>query len=148
MTTLAVTLYREDPLGVMLANERASIVLSLLSPRDTGVFWVSLAQDFRCRYVVFELKNYAGAISQNQIYTTEKYLFPNALRSVAIIIARNGADKGAIRAVQGALRETGKVMLILSLDQVFNLLWAKDRGIEPSDLMIDLMDRLLTTIAP
>jgi hypothetical protein len=119
-----------------------------LSPRETGAFWVSLAQDFRCRYVVFEFKNYAEAISQNQVYSTEKYLYPNALRSVAIIIARNGADKGAIRAVQGALREAGKVMLILSLDHVLELLRAKDRGIEPSDLMIDHLDRLLTTIAP
>jgi hypothetical protein len=119
-----------------------------LSPKRTGAFWVSLAQDFRCRYVVFEFKNYAEAISQNQIYITEKYLYPNALRSVAIIIARNGADKGATRAIQGILREVGKVMLVLTLDQLTELLRAKDRGIEPSDLMIDHLDRLLTTIAP
>jgi ABC-type multidrug transport system fused ATPase/permease subunit len=67
-------------------------LIARLSPRKTGVFWVSLAQDFRCRYVVFEFKNYEKAISQNQIYSTEKYLYPNALRSVAIIIARNGSD--------------------------------------------------------
>src|SRR5262249_45808333 len=39
-------------------------------------FWVALAQDFRVRYVVFEFKNYTEQISQDQVYTTEKYLFP------------------------------------------------------------------------
>ncbi len=123
-------------------------LIGRLSPRDTGAFWVSLAQDFRCRYVVFEFKNYSEQISQNQIYTTEKYLYPNALRSVAIIIARNGCDSGATRALQGALRESGKVMLVLSLTDLIKLLLAKDSGLEPSDLLIDYLDNLLTTIAP
>jgi len=123
-------------------------LIGRLSPRNTGAFWVSLAQDFRCRYVVFEFKNYSEKISQNQVYTTEKYLYPNALRSVAIIIARKGHDSGAARAVQGALRESGKVILVLSLDDLFGLLRAKDRGLEPSDLLIDHLDNLLTTIAP
>ncbi len=123
-------------------------LIARLSPRDTGAFWVSLAQDFRCRYVVFEFKNYSDKISQNQVYTTEKYLYPNALRSVAIIIARNGCDSGATRAVQGALRESGKVILVLSLGDLIKLLRAKDRGLEPSDLLIDHLDNLLTTIAP
>ena len=51
-------------------------------------FWVALAADFRTRYIVFEFKNYAGTIGQDQIYSTEKYLFPTALRSIAFIIAR------------------------------------------------------------
>lgn len=123
-------------------------LLARLTPKETGAFWRSLADDFRCRYIVFEFKNYSDKITQNQIYTTEKYLYPNALRSVAIIIARNGANSGAIRAVQGALREMGKVILVLNLDQLGELLIAKDRGLEPSDLMTDYMDRLLTTIAP
>jgi hypothetical protein len=123
-------------------------LIARLIPKKTSAFWVCLAQDFRCRYVVFEFKNYTDEISQNQIYTTEKYLYPAALRSVAIIIARNGADSGALRATQGALRELSKLILILTLDQLFDLLSAKDRGTEPSDIMIDHLDKLLTNIAP
>ncbi len=123
-------------------------LIARLTPSETGSFWLSLANDFRCRYVVFEFKNYGPKISQNQIYTTEKYLYPNALRPVAIIVARSGYDSGAERAVQGALRESGKVILVLSLEHLFRLLRAKDRGLEPSDLLIDHLDNLLTTIAP
>jgi hypothetical protein len=123
-------------------------LIARLEPKETGAFWLALAQDFRCRYVVFEFKNYAEEITQNQIYTTEKYLYPNALRSVAIIIARNGHDKGAGRAIQGALRESGKVFVVLSLNDLYDLLRAKDRGDEPSDMMVDHLDSLLTDIVP
>ena len=123
-------------------------LIARLIPQQTSAFWLSLSQDFRCRYIVFEFKNYTNEISQNQIYTTEKYLYPTALRSVAIIIARSGADSGALRASQGALREMGKLIIILDLNQLFDLLRAKDHGTEPSDIMIDHLDRILTTIAP
>ena len=122
-------------------------LIGRLTPRDTAAFWVSMAQDFRCRYVVFEFKNYSDEISQNQIYTTEKYLYPNALRSVAIIIARNGHDSGAHRAIQSAVRESGKVILVLNLEDLIKLLKAKDGGLEPSDLLVDHIDSLLTTLA-
>jgi hypothetical protein len=123
-------------------------LIGRLTPGETAAFWLSMAQDFRCRYVVFEFKNYSEKISQNQIYTTEKYLYPNALRSVAIIVARNGHDAGAHRAVQSAVRESGKVIIVLSLDDLVRLLKAKDNGFEPSDVLVDHIDNLLTRLAP
>lgn len=69
-------------------------VIARLIPTENP-FWSALASDFRTRYVIFEFKNYTHSISQDQIYTTEKYLFAAALRSVAIIIARNGASDSA-----------------------------------------------------
>lgn len=44
-------------------------------------FWNSLIQNFRARYVIFEFKNYADLIGQREIYSTEKYLFPTAMRA-------------------------------------------------------------------
>ena len=58
-------------------------LIARLVPKETSAFWQSLAQDFRCRYIVFEFRNYTEEISQNQIYTTEKYLYPTALRPAA-----------------------------------------------------------------
>ena len=79
-------------------------VIARLQPTQSA-FWSTLAVDFRTRYVVFEFKNYTDPITQDQVYTTEKYLFTSALRSVAIIIARKGAVESAERAMRGALRE-------------------------------------------
>jgi hypothetical protein len=115
-----------------------------LRPRHD--FWISLAHDFRSRYIIFEFKNYSNPISQAEIYSTEKYLFTTALRSVAIVIARSGADSGASRAASGALREAGKLILILSLDDVCEMLHASDRGEEPEILLYQRLDQLLTTM--
>ena len=111
--------------------------------RPTHDFWISIAHDFRTRYLVFEFKNYSEQITQNEIYTTEKYLFTAALRSVAIIIARNGADKGAHRAASGALREAGKLILILNLDDLCEMLKGKER-VDPEVLLYKRLDTLLT----
>jgi hypothetical protein len=116
----------------------------LASLRPKNDFWTSLAHDFRCRYVVFEFKNYAKQISQGQIYSTEKYLYTTALRSVAVIIARNGADTGALRAAGGALRESGKLILILSLDDLCEMLSARDNADDPELVLYAHLDKLLT----
>lgn len=120
-------------------------VVARLTPSNP--FWQALAHDFRARYVVFEFKNYSAAISQIEIFTTERYLYTTALRPVAVIIARNGADKNAHRAIQGALREHGKLMLCITLQELCALLRGLDAGDDPNNLMVEKLDDLLMTIA-
>jgi hypothetical protein len=110
-------------------------------------FWATLASDFRTRYVIFEFKNYSDPITQDQIYTTEKYLFTAALRSVAIIIARNGAAASALKATRGALREHGKLILCLSLEDLRQMLFKLDGGGDPTESLYEQLDELLMTIA-
>ena len=110
-------------------------------------FWIALAQDFRTRYVVFEFKNYGRLISQDQIYTTEKYLFTSALRAVAVIVARKGGDNGAQRAIKGALRESGKLIMLISLEDVVTMINSKGLGDDPNNFMIQHLDEILTDIS-
>jgi hypothetical protein len=117
------------------------------SIKSENEFWNSLRDDFRSRYVVFEVKNYPGKVSQDQIYSTEKYLFTNALRSVAILIARNGENKGAYHARQGALREAGKLILMLTQEDVIKMLQMKIAGDEVISVLADKLDDLLTKMA-
>ena len=116
----------------------------LVRLRPTNDFWLSLAHDFRSRYVVFELKNYAEEIGQNEIYLTEKYLFTTALRSVCFIIARSGANDRAYRAAAGSLRENGKLIIILTMKDLCEMLRATDDGQEPEILLYRLLDEILT----
>jgi hypothetical protein len=106
-------------------------------------FWEALSHDFRCRYVIFEFKNYRDEIGQDQIYSTEKYLLTAALRSVCFIIARSGADANAYRAAAGALREAGNLIVIVTGRQLCQMLEAKDRGEEPELLLNELVDEML-----
>ena len=111
--------------------------------RSTSDFWLSLVRDFRSRYVIFEFKNYKEAISQKEVYSTEKYLFPLAMRGIAILIARNGANDNAKAIARGALRENGKLIILISNCELKQLLDRKDRGDDPSDVIADAIDEML-----
>ena len=45
--------------------------------------------------MIFEFKNYSDKITQKEVYTTEKYLYSKALRSVGIVVVANGYDDNA-----------------------------------------------------
>jgi hypothetical protein len=77
-------------------------------------FWDTLKRDFRTRALLFECKNYNEKITADQVYSTERYLFSSALRTVCFLISRLGPNEGCISAAQGAMREAGKLILLLS----------------------------------
>jgi hypothetical protein len=109
-------------------------------------FWRIAVESFRSRYVVFEFKNYKDAIGQGEIYTTERYLFATALRNLAIIIARNGASESALRAAKGALKEHGKLIMVLSAQDICDMLNMRDVGNTPSDSLLSQLDDMLTRL--
>ncbi len=119
-------------------------LIGRLTPKHD--FWVSLARDFRTRYVVFEFKNYSDPITQDQIYTTERYLYPTALRGVAVVVARNGLAESARSAIKGSLRESGKLILYISGSELADMLVGFDAGDDPHNLLIDRLDAILTDV--
>lgn len=114
--------------------------------KPTTEFWNFVLNQLDSRYVLFEFKNYSGKIKQGQILTTEKYLLERGLRRVAIIISRAGADIGAIKMTQGAMREHGKLMLVIDENQVCDMLHMKERGEDPTDRLFELADNFLVTL--
>lgn len=106
-------------------------------------FWSIVEKFFRSKYIIFEFKNYKERITQKEIYTTEKYLYAKALRSVAIMIAANGYDTNAQRAAKGAFRENGKLILLLDTKDLIKLNKLKAKGEEPSAYLLDRLDKLL-----
>lgn len=112
-----------------------------------GGFWGSLIQSFHTRYVLFEFKNYSDPIGQDQIYTTERYLYLRGLRSVGFIISRVGGKPQAMKAAKGALREHGKLIIILDNKSLCKMLQMKDSGDNPSDLLSDILDDFLISLS-
>lgn len=95
-------------------------------------FFNTIQNYFHTKYIVFEFKNYTEKISQKEIYTTERYLYEKALRSVAIIVSRQGADANALSATRGCLRENGKLILCLSDNDLLELIDIKDKDEQPT----------------
>lgn len=109
-------------------------------------FWISLQNHFRAKYIVFEFKNYEEAITQKEIYSTEKYLYLAAMRTVAIIVSREGANDNALSAARGALREHGKIILNVSVNELCDILTKSDDGGIASDEMASKLDKMLMHI--
>lgn len=47
---------------------------------------------------------------------------------------------------QGAMRESGKLMLVLNDDKVCQMLHMKERGEDPTDLLFDVADDFLLSL--
>jgi hypothetical protein len=109
-------------------------------------FWSFLINHLNSRYVLFEFKNYSSKIKQGQILTTEKYLLEKGLRRAAIILSRRGAERNAVLMAQGAMRESGKLMLILDDEKVCRMLHMKEEGDDPTDLLFELADEFLLSL--
>lgn len=119
---------------------RYDVIARISSEHD---FWKSIVVYFRSWYVVFEFKNYSQRISQGQIHTTEKYLFRGAMRMVAFVVSRKGVDKNALAVTRGAVRESGKLIVHLSLDDIIRMLEMKDNNDDPNSFLFDLLDEML-----
>lgn len=110
-------------------------------------FFETIRDFFSTKYIVFEFKNYKEQISQEEVYTTEKYLYEKALRKVAIVISRKGPNENALIAARGCLRESGKLILFLSDTELCDLIDAKDGQTQTSaSYLEDKLDELLVTL--
>ena len=106
-------------------------------------FWEMAERYFSSKYIVFEFKNYAGKVTQKEIFTTVKYLYPKALRGIAIIISPNGVDAHADMAIRGILREEGKLIMTLTNWELIQMINMKQAGNSPADYLSDKLDELL-----
>ncbi len=115
--------------------------------KPATAFWQFLIDQLNSRYIIFEFKNYKEKIRQGEVLTTEKYLFEKALRRVAVILTRAGANQSAKAAIQGAMREHGKLMLVINDGQVRKMIEKKIKGGDPSDLLFGVVDEFLMSLS-
>ena len=109
-------------------------------------FWKMLYEIYKSRYIIFEFKNYNSKVTQDQIETTNKYLNKNTLRTVAILISREGINKNAKSICKGILRDQGQLILTLNENDLITMLQNKkenqDKDI-PSEYIEKLFDDFL-----
>lgn len=126
---------------------RFDLICKIKSGEIDG-FWKIISDYFNTKYVIFEFKNYSKKITQKEIYTTEKYLYAKALRSVAIIISPYGEDENSKKAINGTLRENGKLILSLTNNDLVKMLeiFENNEDILPSDYLNEMLDDLLINL--
>ena len=93
----------------------------------TRTFSIPYDSTFHTKYIVFEFKIITIKLRKRKSIRQKKYLYEKALRRVAVIISRKGASDSALAAARGSLRETGKLILCLSDDDLMDLIDIKDK---------------------
>jgi hypothetical protein len=111
-------------------------------------FWDTVRSDFRTRSILFECKNYAEPITADQVYSTERYLFSSALRTVCFLISRKGPDEGCKRAAQGALRESGNLILLLSNGDLVQMIRLRADENGPTNYVDEKIWQFIITLPP
>ena len=118
-------------------------LLCRIKNNNENIFWNIVERHFNSKYIVFEFKNYRTRITQKEIYTTERYLYNKALRNVAVIIARQGFDEHSLWATKGCLRENGKLIILLDINDLDKMIELKNKQEDPSSILLEKLDDLL-----
>ncbi len=121
---------------------RFALICKIKDGEVSGL-WSTILQCFNSKYIIFEFKNYTEEITQKEIYTTDKYLYLKALRSVAIIVSCKGTSPNADKAIKGTLRENGKLILSINNSDLLKMIDIKMSEGIPADYLYAKFDKLL-----
>ena len=66
---------------------------------------------------------------------------------MAIILTRAGASDSATKMIQGAMREDGKLVLVVNDKMLCDMLRKKQRGLDPTDTLFELTDKFLLSLS-
>ena len=121
-------------------------LLCRIKDGNQKTFWSILERYFNSKYVIFEFKNCSEKITQKEIYTTERYLYAKALRSVAIIVSANGYEENAYWAAKGSLRENGKLIMLFDTKDLIAMNKMKIEQEDPANYLLDRLDDLLLNL--
>ncbi len=103
--------------------------------------WGHLFRELAARMVLFEFKNYdAGEIGKEETNQTRNYL-TQPMGKLAIMCCNREPIQAAHIKRNTIFSEDGKVILFVTRDQLIEMLFIKERGEDPSDLIMDLVER-------
>ncbi|HEV2605575.1 MAG TPA: hypothetical protein VGU24_18160 [Microvirga sp.] len=103
--------------------------------------WGRLYQELGARIILFEFKNYdAEEIGKEETNQTRNYL-TKPMGRLAIMCCNKAPDRSAHIKRNTIFSEEGKVILFVTTEQLVEMLAIKERGEDPSDLILDLLER-------
>jgi hypothetical protein len=128
----------------------------IFSIRDGSPFWDRVRQEFNTRYVVVEAKNHKDPPGQKEIESLQQYLYPKAMRSFGILMARfyppkrdgNKNEHSAWMARRRAWHGYGCMIVVLDDNRVIQMVEMKSKGEDPTPLLNHQIDQFLRTLTP
>lgn len=102
--------------------------------------WGQLQDEVGARLVLVEFKNYDGQeISKDEVNQTRNYL-TEPMGRLALIVSTKKPDRAAYLKRNSIWSEDRKVILFVTVDNLRDMLFMKERGEDPADLVVDLLE--------
>ena len=102
--------------------------------------WHHLYVELNARLILFEFKNYdSTSLGHDEVNQTRNYLV-STIGKLGIIISTKDPDESALRQRNIAYTQEGKVIIFLKREHLKEMLATKERGEDPSDLIMDMIE--------
>lgn len=93
-------------------------------------------------FIIVDFKNYKDPVDGGVIAEVSKYA-NDAIGRLVIVVSRRGADDGVPTAQIRTFRDERTVVVVVSDEQLLEMVARKERGVPPEDVLEDLVDTLL-----
>ncbi|NJP46520.1 hypothetical protein HCN08_24390 [Streptomyces sp. PRB2-1] len=103
--------------------------------------WGRLLHELDARMILVEFKNYdTEEIGKDEVNQTRNYL-TKPLGRLALIVSTKKPNHAAHLKRNSVYSEDGKVIVFLTVEHLDEMLYMKERGEDPADLITDLVER-------
>lgn len=107
---------------------------------DVSNNWAHLLRELNARLVLFEFKNYdVIEIGKDEVNQTRNYM-TEPMGRLAIMLCNKLPNKAAHIQRNSIFSSEKKVILFLTKDELKEMLFIKERGEDPADLIVDLVE--------
>jgi len=103
--------------------------------------WGRLLHELEARMILVEFKNYDSQdVGKDEVNQTRNYL-TKPLGRLALMVSTKEPTGSAYVKRNSVYSEDGKVIVFLGVDHLKEMLYMKERGEDPADLIMDAVER-------
>jgi len=114
----------------------------LFRNRRARPLWDRVFHRFGSDYLIVDCKNYGNPVDGAVISDVDKYA-NKALGRFILVISRFGAEASVTGTQIRVYRDSNTVVLVLSDEQLLEMVARKERGQSPEDVVEDALDEML-----
>lgn len=108
--------------------------------RGNGNPWGQLQDEVGARLVLVEFKNYDGQeVGKDEVNQTRNYL-TEPMGKLALLVSTKKPNKAAYVKRNSIWSEERKVILFITVDNLREMLFMKEREEDPADLVVDMLE--------
>ena len=98
-------------------------------------FWAFIRSRYSADYITIDAKNHSGEVTKDQVLQITNYLKQHGVGLFGLIICRRGGDRSCIHTLREVWAIHKKLILVLTDDDIEQMLLAKSSGAEPEEII-------------